>query len=1311
MNRPELLHDVFAAAARRHPGNIAVRSVVESRTRKHSALTYTQLHARASRFARYLRGRGVVPGDRVLLYLPRGLDAYMALLGVLEAGAAYIPVDWSHPPDRALYIAGETEARLVVTHSERCEVFSHAGRQAIGLEDELGDIAACEPLFLEPPVPVTPDHLAYVIYTSGSTGRPKGVMIRHRNIVFQIDSEMEILGLTPGDIVYANASLAFDMSVEEMWAAFRVGATLLVGTESLAKSPTELPGVLNAHDVTVWCPVPSLLAVMDEPMPRLRLINAGGEACPQELVRRWAPGRRMLNTYGPTETTVSATWTQVSADRPVTIGKPLPGYAVHVVNAALEPVADGEEGELLIGGPGVGAGYWNDPGLTERKFVCPPFAPDEHMYRSGDLVRRNPDGDLEFLGRIDLQVKIRGYRVELGEIETVLLEDSAVAQAAVALFEDDGGSQLLAAFVVPRAGRAISISALKDLAAKRLPLYMRPHTYVVREELPTTVSGKVDRRALERPKGPAPDQRVLEPPANALEEALLEIWTPLFAPAAVSVTDDFFEDLGGHSLRAAQMVSRARGQGAQMGLLAIRDLYAAPTIRALAARIAAQTGAHAKAEPFHAIPLGRYRLCVLAQGVASLLVFALSGLQWALPYLIYTVQVTARPGSRITGLVAAAVAFVMVPPFLMAFSVVFKWLVIGRFKPGDYPLWGSYYFRWWLVRRVLSIVPTNFLAGTPMLTLYFRLLGAHIGTNAFIRTNDIDAPDLVEIGRDAIIGKGAALATTCVEQGLLRIGRCHIGSGASVGVMAVVGHDTRIGAGAMLEDVSALPAGCEIPEGERWSGSPATRRDLRPQSAAMNAPAPVRRLLVTLGLMAAAALLPLAAVLPIAPGLIGMIELDWATDDYSYMAWSPVLALSYVAGTCLFVVAVKWLLLGRVREGVRPLWSWFYIRFWFTQQLSELALDLIRPIYATLYVKPWYRALGAKVGRRAEISTATAVVHDLVEIGPESFIADGVVFGDDKAEPNMIRLGPTRIGRRSFLGNSALIPTGSMVGDDVLIGVLSRPPEGAGALAPGTTWFGLPPIRLPHRQIAVQFDEGARFNPSARLIGQRLAMEYVRVTLPLTGFIVMFALLLTMAGDLSDLPHGVWWVFGLFPFLYLGLAVGTGLFAAAVKWLVVGRYRQTTAPLWSMFVWRTELVTSLYENLMVPLLLEPLRGTPFINWALRLMGCRIGRRVFIDTTDLTEFDLITIGDDAALNEGAGLQTHLFEDRVMKVSRVTIGARAVVGSRAIVLYDTVMQPESHIGDLSVLMKGEILPAGTMWEGSPAKPAYRGNSHAI
>ena len=204
-------------------------------------------------------------------------------------------------------------------------------------------------------------------------------------------------------------------------------------------------------------------------------------------------------------------------------------------------------------------------------------------------------------------------------------------------------------------------------------------------------------------------------------------------------------------------------------------------------------------------------------------------------------------------------------------------------------------------------------------------------------------------------------------------------------------------------------------------------------------------------------------------------------------------------------------------------------------------------------------------------------------------------------------------------------------------------------------------------------------------------------------FIALFSAMLSIVGDLSNLRHGALWIALAFPALYIWFAVAAGAFVVALKWAVVGKYEPTTKPLWSPFVWRTELVTSTYENLVVPLLLTPLRGTPYINVYLRLMGCRIGKRVFTDTTDITEYDLVSVGDDAALNDNAGLQTHLFEDRVMKVSGIEIGPRATVGSLAIVLYDSVIEADAQLGDLSVLMKGETLPAGTSWEGSPAQPA--------
>ena len=1307
--RDEMLHEVFAATAAAAPQATALRlATPDLESTRRSTLTYAELHGRACQFARYLAARGVRRGDRVVICLPRGLDQYMSLLGVLQAGAAYVPVDWATPQDRVDYIAAESEAFAVITTAERAGDFPASLPNVIAVDAALGDVAALatEPL-TRADTGAEPQDAAYLIYTSGSTGRPKGVVIRHANACFQIRAEASILGVTAADRVYAGASLAFDISVEEMWAAFLNGAELLIGSETLAKAGPDLALTLEAQGVTVWCPVPSLLSVLDQDVASARIINVGGEACPPELVRRWArPGRRMLNTYGPTETTVTATWTELVAGRPVTIGTPLPGFTAWIVDDQLMPVPDGGEGELVIGGPALAQGYLHREELTAEKFVMAPFpGPDgepHRLYRTGDLTRLTADGEIDFLGRIDTQVKIRGYRVELGEIEAAIADDAAVALAVVNLYHEEDGSELLVAFLTARSGASVDLDRIRAALGDRLPAYMRPNAYEVRKSLPTLISGKVNRKALERPRRIEVEARRIEPPATETEAALLAAWRQSLAQPAISVEDDFFEDLGGHSLRAAKMVSLARAT-ASLASLSIQDLYAAPTIRKLAERLDAARPAAAAAkppEPFHPIPQLRRTLCVIAQTLALIPIFATAGVQWIFPYLAY--ETLASDKDRLMPLAVAGGAFVVLPPLVLILSIAVKWLVIGRYKAGDYPLWGAYYFRWWFVRRFLGIVPVQFLAGTPIMRLYYRLLGADIGAGAFLGLNDIDAADLVSIGAGAVISEGAVLATVSVERGLLRLGRVDISEGASLGALAVVGRGASLGRDAALEDLSALPAGEHIADGETWTGSPAVRTGLTPPRPPVERPGWLRLALVNLGLALAAPLLPLAAVIPIAPGLIAMIEIDWRTSDYTYMALSPILALVYVLAMCLLTVVVKWTLLGRVKPGRYSLWSWFYVRFWFVRQLGLLALELLHPIYATLYVRPWYRALGAKVGARVEISTATSVVHDLIEIGDESFIADGVVFGAGKAEPGAINLQTTRIGRRTFIGNSGLLPAGADVGDEVLIGVLSKPPE-VGAMQTGSTWFGSPAIRLPHRQSFAVFDEGARFRPSRRLIATRLAIEYVRITLSLTVFIALFSALVSIVGDISDAPHAALWIALAFPFLYIWFAVAAGAFVVALKWLVAGRYEPVTKPLWSPFVWRTELVTSTYENLVVPLLLEPLRGTPWINIYLRLMGCRIGRRVFTDTTDITEYDLVSVGDDAALNENAGLQTHLFEDRVMKVAGVRIGARATVGSLAIVLYDAVIEDDAQLGDLSVLMKGETLPANTAWEGSPARPA--------
>lgn len=1300
--RDELLHELFDATVRDHGAAVAAKLVgAGEEYSRPTSWTYDMLARRSLSMAHRLRALGVGKGDRVVLCLPRGLDQYMAILGVLRAGAAYVPVDWGYPQDRIAYIIEDSGAALTITTSARA---GEIPGRTLCLDAELGDLAA------EPAAPLgrdvtgsDPQDLAYIIYTSGTTGRPKGVMITHANACHLVRSESAILALEPSDVVFGGFSLAFDMSVETMWSAFFVGAKLLVAAEALAASGPDVAIALAAEKTTIWHVVPSLIALVEHPVPTLRLINMGGEACPADLPRRLArPGLRLLNTYGPTETSVTATWTEVQPGKRITIGKPLPGYTAWIVDEQLQPVEAGQEGELVIGGPGVGVGYVNRPDLTAEKFTMTPFdtvsgAP-ERIYRSGDLVRLDAAGDIDFVGRIDTQVKIRGFRVELAEIEAVIGEAPGVAQAVVHLFTDADGSEFLAAFLVARSGETIDIADIKARVTERLPNYMRPAAYQQLAALPTLpASGKVDRKALVKPEITVDTGRTIATPATPMEEKLHAIWAEAFAPQPVSVTDDLFEDLGGHSLKAARLVSAARKVSGLQGL-SLEDLYAAPTIRALAARIGGAAAVAVQTEEsFHRVPEWKRWLCVAAQTVALLPVYTIAGLQWFFPYVAYTHLAGRMP--RIDALILSALFFTIVPVASMLFSIVAKWLIAGRFKAGDYPLWGGTYFRWWLVRRIIAVTATPYLAGTPMIRGYYRMLGAKIGKRAYIGNGVIDTADLFACGDDAIVSDQAVMATSSVERGLLRLGTVTLGNRAFVGGQSVVGRNSALEDDAILDDMAALPAETVIPARQRWTGSPAAfDRMVEPGEAITTG----RRAGPSIAIFIGALLLPIIAILPIAPGLIALIELDWATTGYGYMLVSPLLAATYIVMMCVLTVLAKRLILGRVTPGVYRLDSWFYVRYWMVRQINDLALRLLHPIFATLYVIPWYRALGVKVGRRAEISTASAIVPDLVEIGPESFIADSVIFGAAKIGHGTIELAHTKIGRRSFIGNSALLPSGAQIGDEVLIGVLSKPPENpALATEAGSTWFGSPAIKLPVRQVATMFDEGARFNPSRGLIATRLSIEAIRTTLSLTAFLVFFSALLSVVGDLDDLERGGLVIVTTFPFLYMAFCLACGVFVLALKWLVVGRYRATTAPLWSTFVWRTELVTATYENLVVANLLEPLRGTPWIGLYLRAMGAKVGKRCYIDTTDLTEHDLVTIGDDVALNDYAGLQTHLFEDRVMKVGAIKVGDRATIGSLAIVLYDAEVGADAQLGDLSVVMKGETLPDGTNWEGSPAR----------
>jgi non-ribosomal peptide synthetase-like protein len=448
-------------------------------------------------------------------------------------------------------------------------------------------------------------------------------------------------------------------------------------------------------------------------------------------------------------------------------------------------------------------------------------------------------------------------------------------------------------------------------------------------------------------------------------------------------------------------------------------------------------------------------------------------------------------------------------------------------------------------------------------------------------------------------------------------------------------------------------------------------------------------------------LIPLITMIAYFPGMMAIAHLDYQSET-----WTELLPLIFLVGIlfvmilALIIVMLKWLLLGNIKEGVYRVNSVFYHKKWFFDQLMKLSLQVLGTLYTTLYLQIWFRLLGVKMGKRVEISTVEFISPDLLVTGDECFLADSVSIGACVVRNGYISIAKTHIGNRTFVGNSAVISPDTNLGDDILVGVLSKLNESDLPVRDGTSWFGSPAVFLPRRDVNTEFSAERTYKPTRKLFFLRYCIEFFRVTLPAVLFITFASLITNVTSYLQvdlDLPELIF----IFPIMYIGAGILGTIFVTIFKWIVIGKYRPSRKPLWSNYVWRSELVTGLYENFLVLFFLNMLTGTPFIKYPLRMLGCKIGNRVCIYSTQITEFDLIRLGDDSVINDNCTLQTHLFEDRVMKMSHVDIGKGCSVGGMSVVLYDSTMEDHSILEPLSVLMKSETLPSNTVFMGAPAK----------
>ncbi len=572
---PVCVHEGFQAQAARTPDAVAAEYEGER-------VCYAELNRQANQVARRLRELGVGPEVLAGVCMRAGLRRLAVLLGILKAGAGYVPLDPALPAQRLAFMIADSAMTVILTDRASAGRVPATGALNVDAEwDQLSQLAGDD----LKDTGVVPANVAYVIYTSGSTGQPKGVVVEHRNVVNLAYGLIEHWGIGPGSVMLGFASLAFDVSVKDMFLSLLAGARLVLAAPETLHSPPRLAALIRQTGITFASLPPAVLGLLPAgPYPELRVIMAGGEELPTEVARRWIrPGLRLVNGYGPTETTVTAAFAELDATTPMPppIGFPVhPNYRAYVLDRQLNPVPVGVFGELHIGGAGLARGYLNRPGLTAQRFIPDPFLPGERLYKSGDLVRRRPDGTVEFAGRIDNQVKIRGIRIELGEIEAALATHPAIAQAVVTVITGPAGDNEIAAYLrldsVP-----VSDQDIKAHLARTLPAAMTPSHFITVATFPLNSSGKVDRKALPTPRRQVTkDKAEPETPAEAM---LTSLYATLLGITRVGATDSFF-DLGGNSLTAMRLVNMiSRKTDVDIGVSAI---FLHPSPRLLAAAIA-----------------------------------------------------------------------------------------------------------------------------------------------------------------------------------------------------------------------------------------------------------------------------------------------------------------------------------------------------------------------------------------------------------------------------------------------------------------------------------------------------------------------------------------------------------------------------------------------------------------------------------------------------------------------------------------------------------------------------------------------------
>jgi non-ribosomal peptide synthetase-like protein len=1281
-----------------------------------ATLTYDELDTRANRLARHLLRKGARPGDRIGLLFDGGLHSYVGMLAVLKINAAYVPLDAGFPPDRLSFIVEDAGVTRVLS-------LSH-------LRDRLRHVPAV-PLFVDEAEAVigaerggrltvaergrAVDQLCYIIYTSGSTGRPKGVAIEHAGICNFVRVAMETYGIQAADRVYQGMTIAFDFSVEEIWVPLAAGATLVPRPGGYALLGYDLQEFLRANHVTALCCVPTLLATLDDDLPDLRFLLVSGEACPKDLIARWhRPGRRFLNVYGPTETTVTATWAVAHPDRPVTIGVPLPTYSVVILDPADGRLAaPGELGEIGIAGIGVARGYLNRPDLTKRAFI-PDFLgiesnPSRRIYRTGDLGRVNAEGEIEYHGRIDAQVKIRGYRIELTEIESVLLEVPGIAQAVVATHSPEPGALELAAYYTLRKDTAgLDHEQVYGHMRGRLPGYMVPAYLQQLDVIPMTPGNKADRGSLPAPRSSRrrAAAHAEAAPATPVERGLAEVLAGVVGVDGVSVRSDVFDDLGANSLLLARFCARVR-ERPDLPSLSLKDVYLHRTIADLAAAL--PDARPAPAPPAETAPpaarqasTAQYVLCGALQllvflGYCCLDAFVLDdGVGWILN------------GDGLLTIYLRSVAFGAVGFLILSTTpVLAKWLLIGRWKRQEIPLWSLAYIRFWAVKTLIRLNPLMLFAGSPLYVLYLRALGASIGPGATIFSRHPPVcTDLLTVGEGAVIRKDSYFNCYRARAGRIETGPVIVGERAYVGEAAVLDIGSALGNRAQLGHGSCLHAGQAIPEGQHWHGSPARPTTLDYDTVDPMDRGRLRRARFTVLQLLGVLLVYVPLLLAGSDGVNALLTsgppaLSGLTSYGDELGATFVLYVGgLLAGLVLVLTVPRVLVRILCTDTVYPLYGFHYSLQRMIARLTNFRLFL-HLFGDSAYIVGYLRRLGYDLSRIVQTGSNFGVelkheVPFLSSVGSGTMVSDGLSLVNADFSSTSFRLRRTSIGPRNFLGNNIVYPSGGKTGENCLLATKVMVPLD-GEVRENVGLLGSPCFEIPR---SVRRDDRFGHLTAGTPPRRALAAKQRHNTVTLGLYLLLqwlqvsgIVLLALAAAALNSRIGALAWVADVVVAL-----------AFSVSYSIVGeRAVQGFRPLRPRFCsiydpvfWRHERFWKLSAGRYLTLF----DGTPFKTVVWRLLGVRMGRRVFDDGCAIPERTLVTIGDDCVLNAGSTIQGHSLEDGAFKSDRITIGAGCTIGTNAFVHYGVRMSDGAVLDPDSFLMKGSEVTSRARWRGNPA-----------